>query len=372
MDLGFSSEQDMLRKSVAEFLTKECPYDIVKELEESEEGYSPKMWKKMAGLGWMEGYYPEEYGGYGDPYMDLLIIMEEMGKMAFPSPFFSTVIQSGLCILEGGSEAQKKELLKKIAGGKLIMALAQYEPEASYREAGINMAAELSGDRYALNGAKMFVVDANIADKLVVAARVADAGVTLFIVDAGDPGITCTKLPTVGMDNNCEVIFKDVKVSADGVLGKPGEGWEILERMSSRAIVAKCGEMLGGCKTTLDMTSAYAKERVQYGKPIGGQQAIQHFMANMQLAYDTGSCYLYKVAWMIEEGMDVSKEVSALKALVNENYKFISERGVHIHGGIGTTREYDVGLFYRRAKAYEYVMGDSDYHYEKVAQALGM
>ncbi len=372
MDLGFTSEQDMLRKSVAEFLTKECPYDIVKEIEDSEEGYSLKMWKKMAELGWMEGYYPEEYGGYGDPFIDLLIIMEEMGKMAFPSPFFSTVIQSGLCILEGGTEAQKKELLPKITGGKLIMALAQYEPEASYRETGINMAAELSGDQYVLNGIKMFVVDANIADKLVVAARVADAGVTLFIVDAGDPGITCTKLPTVGMDNNCEVIFKDVKVSGDDVLGKPGEGWDILERMFPRAIVAKCGEMLGACKAALDMTSAYAKERVQYGKPIGGFQAIQHFMADMQLAYDTGINYYYKVAWMLEEGVDASKEVSALKAMVNENYKFISERGVHIHGGIGCTREYNVGLFYRRAKASEYVMGDTDYHYEKVAQALGM
>lgn len=372
MDLGFSKEQDMLRNSVAELLSKECPYDIVKEIEETEEGYSAKIWKKMAELGWMEIYYPEAYGGFGDPLLDLLIIMEEMGKMAFPSPFFSTVIQCGLSILEGGTEEQKKTLLSRIARGKLIMALAQYEPEASYLEQGINMPAELSGKKYVLNGTKMFVVDANIANTLLVAARVADAGVTLFLVDAKNPGVTIRKMPAVGMDNSCEVVFKDVTVSQADVIGAPGQGWEILEKMFQRAVLAKCGEMLGSCKAVLDMTSAYAKERVQYGKPIGGFQAIQHFMADMQLAYDTSINLYYKVAWMVDEGMEASKEVSALKAKVNEDCKFISERGVHIHGAIGTTREYDVGLFYRRAKASEFAMGDSDYHLEKVAQGMGM
>ena len=130
--------------------------------------------------------------------------------------------------------------------------------------------------------------------------------------------------------------------------------------------------MLGGCKASIDMTSAYCKERVQYGKPIGGFQAIQHFMADMLLAYDNAVNYLYKVAWLIEEGMDAAKEVSCLKAMVNENYKFISERGVHLHGGIGTTREYDVGIFFRKSKSSEFMLGSSDHHYEKVAQAMGL
>ena len=371
MDLGFTSEQDMLRKSVAEFLAKECPFEQVKEIEESDPGYSQKLWKKMAELGWMEVYFPEEYGGYGDPFMDVVIILEEMGKAALPSPFFSTVIECGLTILEGGSEYQKKEILSKVASGKLIMALARYEEDASYLEAGINMPAVLSGDDYVLNGTKMFVTDANIADRLIVAART-DEGVTLFQVDAKDPGITCTRMPTIGMDNTCEVIFKDVKVSKADIIGEPGHGWEILDKMSKKAVVAKCAEMLGGCKVSIDMTSDYAKKRVQYGKPIGGFQIIQHYMANMLLGYDTSINYLYKVAWMIDEGMDVSRESSALKAQVNEQYKFISERGVQIHGGVGTTREFDIGLFYRRAKACEFVLGDTDHHYEKVAQALGL
>jgi alkylation response protein AidB-like acyl-CoA dehydrogenase len=372
MNLDFTSEQDLLRKSVAEFLTKECPFEKVRDIEDSEAGYDKKQWKKMAELGWMEVFFPEEYGGYADPFMDMMIIMEEMGKTTFPSPFFSTVIQCGLTILEGGSEGQKKALLSKIAQGKLIMGLAQYEEEASYNETGINMPAVADGDQYVLNGTKMFVMEANIADKLIVAARVADAGVTLFLVDAKASGIACTKMPTIGMDNCCEVIFTDVTVSKDDLIGEPGKGWKILEKMFPKAIIGKSAEMVGGCRAVIDMTAEYAKQRVQYGKPIGGFQAIQHYMANMLLGYDTTSNYLYKVCWMAEEGLDVTKEVHALKAQANEQFKFISERGVQIHGGVGTSREFDVGLFYRRAKAYEYILGDSGHHWEKLAVELGM
>jgi alkylation response protein AidB-like acyl-CoA dehydrogenase len=372
MNLDFTKEQDMLRKSVAEFLAKECPFETVKELEESEEGYNKKQWKKMAELGWMELYFPEEYGGMGDPIMNVMIIMEEMGKKAFPSPYFSTVVQCGLVLLEGGSEDQKKSLLPKIAGGKLLMSLAQYEEDASYEQAGINMPAEPAGDHYVLNGTKMFALDANVADKLIVAARVKDSGVTLFLVDAKAPGITTTKMPTIGMDNTCEIIFKNVKVPKEDVVGGPGKGWEILQKMFPKAVILKCAEMVGGCRETVDMTADYAKKRIQYGKPIGSFQAIQHYMANMLLGYDTSSNYLYKVCWMVQEGMDVSKEIHALKAHVNEQYKYITERGVQIHGGVGTTREFNMGLFYRRAKAYEYVLGDTQYHYEKLADALNM
>lgn len=372
MDMGFSAEQEMLRKSVAEFLSKECPFETVKEIEETPEGFSKKMWKKIAELGWMEIYYPEAYGGYGDPLMDLYIIIEEMGKAAFPSPFISTVVQCGLSILEGGSEDQKKDLLSRIARGKLIMALAQYEPEASYLEGGINLPAAQDGDGYVLDGTKMFVMDASIADTLLVAANVADAGVTLFLVDAGDPGVTIREMPSIGMDNCCEVAFKGVKASGADMIGAPGKGWEILEAVHPKAVLAKCAEMLGGCRASLDMTTAYAKERVQYGKPIGGFQAIQHFMADMQLAYDTSVNLFYKLVWKLEEKMEAAMDVAGLKAKLNEDYKFISERGVHIHGGIGTTREYDVGIFYRRAKAAEFAMGDTDFHLEKVAQGLGL
>ena len=370
MNLDFTSEQDMLRKSVAEFLTKACPMEVVKEIEDSEEGYDPKLWKKMAELGWMELYYPEEYGGYGDPFLDVVIIMEEMGKAAFPSPYFSTVIQCGITILEGGSEEQKKAVLPKIANGKMIMAMAQYDESGSYDETGINMPAERSGENYILNGKKMFVMEANIADKIIVAARVKDAGVTLFLVDAKASGLTVNKMPTIGMDNCCEVIFKDVAVPEADLIGKPGEGWRILEKMFPRAIIAKSAEMSGGCKQTIDMTAKYAKQRVQYDKPIGGFQAIQHYMANMFLGYETCSNYLYEVCSYMEDGDDVSQKVHALKAKFNQQYKFITERGVQIHGGVGTTREFNMGVYYRKAAAAEYVLGDTNYHFHKLSETL--
>jgi alkylation response protein AidB-like acyl-CoA dehydrogenase len=370
MNLDFTSEQNMLRESAGRFFANECPFAKVKELEESEAGYDPALWGQMAELGWLGMSFPEEYGGYGGEFMYTVIIQEEIGKAAYPSPFFSTVVQCGLTILEGGTEEQKADLLAKISEGSLIMALAQFEEEASYLPSGIRMKATADGDQYVLNGTKMFVMDANVADQLIVVAQAADKGISLFLVDAKDPGITCTKMPTIGMDNNCEVIFKDLRVPAGNILGEAGKGWEALEKMAPRATVAKCAEMVGGSKTCIDMTAEYAKERVQYGKPIGGYQAIQHFMADMLVAYDTSSSYLYKVAWMVDGGLDFTTEASMLKSCANANYEFVSERACHIHGGIGTTREADIGLFYRRAKAFSYQMGDTEYHEDKVAEAL--
>ncbi len=217
----------------------------------------------------------------------------------------------------------------------------------------------------------MFVLDANIANDIIVAARTAE-GVTLFLVDAKASGVAIQKMQTIGMDNNCVVTLDNVRVSTDAMVGRPGEGWAILEQATPRATVAKCAEMLGGCEESIAMTTAYAKERVQYSTPIGGFQAIQHYMADMRIAYDTSIYYLHKVVWMLDQGMDTAKEVSALKAQVNEQYKFITERAVQIHGGIGTTREFNIGLFYRRAKAFEYILGDTDYHMDKLADALGL
>ena len=370
MNLELTSEQEMLRDTAQKFFRKECPYGRVKELEESESGYDHGLWKKMADLGWLGMLFPEEYGGYGGQFMDAVVIQEEIGKAVFPSPFLSTVILCGLILREGGSEEQKRDLLAKIAEGNLILALAQYEEDGSYLPSGIQMKAQVEDDHFVLSGTKMFVLDANIADGLIVAARIAHGGITLFLVDAKAQGVTCTKMPTIARDNTCEVVFDRVRVPKDDVIGTVGKGWELLERVFPMAIVAKCAEMVGGSRACIDMTAAYAKEREQYGRPIGGYQIIQHYMANMLLAYDTAFNYLYRVAWMADEGLDLATEASALKACVNENFKFISERAVQIHGAIGTTREADIGLFYRRAKSFEYVMGDTEYHQERVFDTL--
>lgn len=370
MNLDFTSEQDMLRESAVRFLAKECPYDRVKELEETHKGYLPELWRKMAELGWLGLIFPEAYSGYGADFQDLVILCEEMGRAAFPSPFFSTVIQCGLSILEGGSEEQKKNLLAGIAEGSLIMALAQYEEEGSYLTSGVQMRAEPSDDQYILEGTKLFTKDANVCDMFLVAAQAPKPGLSLFLVNASDPGISVSKMPTIGKDNTCEVVFRHVRVTDENRVGPLGEGWNILRSVQAKSAVAAAAEMVGASKACIDMTSEYARQREQYKRPIGGFQIIQHYMANMLIRYDTIYNYLYQVAWMVDEGRDVSIDASALKAYANEAFKFISERAVQIHGGIGTTREADIGLFYRKAKSYEYLCGDTDFHYEQVMKGL--
>ena len=370
MNLDFSNEQTMIKAEAANFLKKECPYDRVKELEESEEGYDPQMWKKMAELGWMALLFPQEYEGDGGEFMDTALILEAMGSMVTPSPFFSTVVQCGLTLLEGGTEEQKKKLIPQIIDGKLIMALAQYEEDGSYEVKDIHFKAKAQDNSYVLNGVKLFVMDANIADKMVVVAKTDKNQISLLLVDTDLPGITITKMPTVAMDNNCEVIFKNVKVPKESIIGQAGNAESVLKNMNLKAAILKSAEMLGGCKTVIDMTTEYAKQRIQYSVPIGGFQAIQHFIANMLIAYDTNINYLYRVICKVDQGEDFEIDAYGLKANVNDAYNFISERGVHIHGAIGTTREGNPGLFYHKAKACEFVCGDTPNFFEKMFDKL--
>ena len=369
MNLDFSTEQKMIRDEAINFLKKECSYDRVKELEESEPGYDPKMWKKMADLGWMGLMFPEAYGGDGGQFLDIALIMEALGAMVVPSPFFSTVIQCGLIVMEAGSEECKKKLVPSIVSGDLIMALAQYEENGSYSIFDITMEAVSREDGFVLNGTKMFVMNANIAHKLIVAAKTG-AGTSLFLVDAKTPGITIDKLPTIALDNNCVVTFNNVSIPKDAMIGDPGCAERVLGKMNTMAAVAKSAEMLGGCKACIDMTVEYAKQRVQYGKPIGGFQVIQHYVSNMMIDYDTNHNYLYRVICKIDGGEDFETDAYALKANTNEAYKFISERGVHIHGGIGTTREGNPGLFFRRVKADEVICGDTPTFLDAVFEGL--
>jgi len=370
MDFDFTRRQKLIQALIGEFLEKECPSDKVRELEESEKGYDPGLWRKIAELGYLGIAFPKEYNGGGCGFVELMIIAEEMGKAAFPSPFLSTIIQCGLIILEGGAEEQKRDLLGRVIRGDLILSLAQYEQDGSYPLSFTNVRAEPEGDQLVLNGTKMFVKDANIANKLIVVVKGPQVGISLCLVDTGDPGIAISKMPTIGMDNTCEVIFEDVRISKENIIGPVGKGGELLTKTSIKATIAKCAEMVGSCKACIDMTAAYAKKREQYGRPIGGFQIIQHYMADMLLAYDISYNYLYKVGWMVDQGMDCTTEASVLKSYINKNYKFIAEKAVQIHGAMGTTREGNVGLYYRRAKSSEYEMGDTNFHYENIADAL--
>ncbi len=371
MEFNFTADQEMLRKSVAEFLKKECPFDEVKATQDSDEGYSAKMWKKMARLEWMGICLDETYGGFEDPYTSLLIILEEMGKRAFPSPYFSTVVKCAPLIQENGNASQKKALLPAIARGKLLMALAQYEEPFDYLPWAGDTTASDAGNHFVVNGRKIFAHDANIAHKLIVSAKTVD-GVSLLLMDVDTPGLTIEKMGSIGSDNACTVVFENVSVPRQNLLGRPGEGALILDRLAPKLFLAESAWMLGGCKTAIDMAADYARQRVQYGVPIGGQQSIQHHLANMKIGYDTCLNYFYRIAWMQDQGIDIACDASALKALVSEHYNFVGYLAVRIHGGVGLTREFDVSLFFRDAKACELRLGSPAFHYERVAQQLGL
>jgi alkylation response protein AidB-like acyl-CoA dehydrogenase len=377
MDLGLNEEQEMLRKSAREFLSKECPKKLVRELDESDTGFSRDLWKKMAELGWIGLPFPEKFGGNGGTLFDLIVLLDEMGYNIVPGPFFSTVVLSGFTLLEAGSDEQKQSYLSKICSGEMVMTFALTELDGTYLPESIETAAKNKGNHYVLNGTKLFVPDANIADFMLVAARTKSSskleeGISIFLVDAKSPGVRVTLLKTLGRDKLCEVVFEDVKVPEKSLVGKLDGGWPIIKSILRKATVAKCAEMVGGAQASLDMAVNYAKERVQFNRPIGSFQAIQHYCANMVTDVDGSRFITYKAAWTESEGLPSDMEVSMAKAWTSEAYKRVAVLAHQIFGAIGFTMDHDMHLYFRRAKAGELAYGDADFHREIVAAQLGL
>ena len=377
MDLGLSEEQELLKASARDFLQKECPKQLVKQLDESEEGYSPELWQKMAGLGWMGLPFPQEYGGEGGSFLDLAILLEEMGHNIVPGPYFSTIVLGGLAILATGSLTQKSEFLPRVCSGMLILTLALTEPSVRYDAAAVKTTAATRNGDYVINGTKLFVPDANVADYLLCVARTKEDGnpedgITVFIVDARSPGIKCTLLKTLARDKQCEVVFDNVTVPKENILGGLNRGWPVVEDVLEKATVAKCAEMVGGAQAALEMAVAYAKERVQFDRPIGSFQAIQHYCANMVSDVDGSRFVTHKAAWKVSEGLPAAMDVSVAKAWTSEAYGRVTLQGHQIFGAIGFTMDHDMHLYYRRAKAGEMMFGDGAFHRAIVARELGL
>jgi alkylation response protein AidB-like acyl-CoA dehydrogenase len=284
------------------------------------------------------------------------------------------VVYCGLPILKFGTEAQKHQLLPKIANGELIMTLALTEPSARYDAAEVACQAVPDGDGYILSGTKLFVPDAHIADQLLCAARTSEGveeGITLFLIDAKSPGISCTVLKTFSADKLCEVAFANVPVPRGNILGELDHGWNIVKSIAEHAAVAHCALMLGMVEWVLQASVDYAKERVQFGRPIGALQAVQHKCADMVIDVDGCRFITYQAAWKLSQGLPCTLEVSMAKAWVGEASRRVCIQGHQIHGGIGFTADHDIQLYSRRAMAGELAFGDSDFHREIVAQQLG-
>jgi alkylation response protein AidB-like acyl-CoA dehydrogenase len=375
MDFSLTEEQEMLRKSARDFLTTECPKSLVREMAKDEKGYPSQLWQKIGEMGWIGLIIPEEYGGAGASLFDLVVLLEEMGRACLPGPFFSTVVLGELTILEAASEKQKKEILPKLAAGKLLLTLALTEPSAIYTADGIQIKAIKRDDKFLVRGTKLFVPDAHISDYLICAARteeteIPEDGITLFLIDPKSPGVSCTLLKTITGDKQCEVIFDNVNVPRRNMLGNLNEGWTILHRVLEKAVVAQCAEMIGGAKQVLEMTVEYAKQRMAFGHHIGSFQAIQHYCANMLVDVDGCSLVVYNAAWRLSEGLPAAREVAMAKALISERFKRVAALGIQIHGAIGFTEDHDLPLYFKRAKAWEINLGDTNFHLDKIAKTI--
>ncbi|MEX1008506.1 MAG: acyl-CoA dehydrogenase family protein [Acidimicrobiia bacterium] len=376
MNFAFSEEQDQLRDAVRRFLESKSPSSEVRRLMETTEGYDPAVWSQMANeLGLQSIHIPEEYGGQGFTFVELAIVLEEMGRVLLCAPYFSSVVLAADAIMNAGTPAQQGQLLPGIASGETIATLAFTEPNGKWDASGIEMEAQGSGDSFTLSGTKMFVIDGHTANLVVVVARTegtsGEDGISFFAVDGDAAGLTRTPLAT--MDQTRKQARLEFENVAARPIGAPGSGWPALSKTLDQAAVCLANEMVGGAQKVLEMSVEYAKVRVQFGRPIGSFQAIKHKCADMLLETESGKSAAYYAAWAAaEDNEELPVAASLAKAYCSDAYFHAAAENIQIHGGIGFTWEHDAHLYFKRAKSSEILFGDATYHRELLAQRIGI
>jgi alkylation response protein AidB-like acyl-CoA dehydrogenase len=376
MNFELDEEQVMLKTAARDFLDRECPKKLVRQMMEDEKGYPPELWRKIADLGWLGLTFPEEYGGIGSSFLDLAVLLEECGRALLPAPFIPTVVLTGHPILAAGTEEQKRQFLPGIANGEMILTLAFMEANGGLEASDVSTTASESGNDFVINGTKLFVPAAHVADYLLCVTRTGDGadkeeGITLFLVDAKTAGIRVETLKTLTGEKLCEVVFSNVVVPRKNMLGDLNQGWEIMKRVLVEGQVAECAWMSGGARWAMETSIEYAKLRIAFGRPIGSFQAIQHKLSDMAVEVEGATSIVYYAAWAImQNDPAMTLAASMAKSWCGETYKHATFDGIQIHGGIGYTWDHDMHLYLKRAKTSEVTFGDSDYHREKVAQML--
>ena len=379
MNFAFTQEQEELRAAARAFLTDHSSSEHVRTAMASELGWEPGTWKRIgAELGWPSVHIPEEYGGIGLGYVELVALMETMGEALLCAPFFSSVCLAANALLCAGSDAQKAEFLPRIAEGQLVATLAFTERNGRWDAAAIETEARREGDEIVLTGAKRYVVDGHAAELFVVAARepgsVGEAGIGLVLVAAEAAGLVRSALPTMDQTRRqAQVNFDGVRVPASASLGEPGAAWPALQRTLDLATVALAAEQVGGAQRCLDMSVAYAKEREQFGRPIGSFQAIKHKCADMMVKVESARSAAYYAGCVAAEGReDLDIAASLAKSWCSEAFFHCAGASIQIHGGVGFTWEYDPHLYFKRARASQSLLGDPTVHRERVARHLGL
>ena len=371
MNFAFSEEQEELRKSVRRFLESKSDETEVRRLMETTEGYDTAVWSQMGEQLGLQGLaIPEEYGGSGYSYVELIIVFEEMGRALLAAPYFSTVALAANTLLVAGDDAAKKEYLPGIASGETIATLAITEDNGRWDEEGVTLQASGTGDSYTLDGHKMFVLDGHTANLILVAAKTG-SGVSLFAVDGDAQGLTRTPLAT--MDQTRKQARLEFSGTPARLIGTEGQGWQSLSKVLDLAAVALAAEQVGGAQKCLEMSVEYAKDRIQFGRPIGSFQAIKHKCADMLLEVESAKSAAYYAGWAAAEDSDELPTVACLaKAYCSDAYFHAAAENIQIHGGIGFTWEHPAHLYFKRAKSSELFLGDPAYHREMLAQRIGL
>ncbi len=373
MDFDFTADQVMLRNLVREFLSEQTPVSHVRTMMEDERGYDPDVYKQLVRLGIVP--IPEQYGGGGLGMIEQAIILEEMGRIPYPGPYFASVILAGTAILYSGDDNAQARYLPDVASGDLTMTVALLEDAIGWDANAISLAVTREGNEYVLNGVKRFVPFGNTADVVLVAARSSrpgDQGISLIAVPRDTEGLEVEPTPMLDLTSKVATVrFSDARVPSENLVGDEGQAWPALETMLRYAAVGASAEMLGAARKSLEMSTDYAKVRKQFGQYIGQFQAVKHMLAEMLEQVENSHAAVYYAAWALDaDAPDAAMAASVAKSTVNEAAKKVCGDAIQVHGGIGYTWEYDLHLYFKRAKHLEPLYGDTDYHRERVLQEV--
>ncbi len=374
MYFDFSKEQYMARDSARDFLAQQMPTSRLRQLIETETGFDRDVWKGLADLGWTAVLVPEEESGLGLGFLDLALLLEESGRALLPGPLVETAVMVPVA-LRAGNRAQRERWLPGIASGDVLATVALTGAEGVPLPAGIAVRAEPSGGDWVLDGQVLLVPFGEIAHVVLVAARTGSEmgpdGVSLFLVEPGDRGVSWQ--PLVGLDPTVRlsaITFQAARLTADRLIGEPGQGWGPLGRALEAGATAIALQAVGGAGQALEMAVQYAKVRHQFGKPIGSFQAVKHKCADMMVQYETTRSGAYYAAWTVDAGApDAAVAAAMAKATCTEMFRYVSGEAIQVHGGIGFTWEHDLHFYFKRAKYLEFALGTPSQHREVVAAA---
>ena len=366
MDLSLTESQSILKEGARKFLAKECPSSLVRQMEADSLGHSPQLWKKMAKMGWLDVQSNRAEMGF----VELALLLEQMGATLLPLPFISTMV-GALAIQNFGTAAQKKELLPLIAAGDLVITLAIYESDFNLNENSIQARAEKKEPGWRLYGAKTLVRDLEAADRVLCLVR-AEAGVTAFLVDAADALVIKQPLETMAGDKQWDVFLNSLPVTRRDMIGEAGQGWRIAEAVLRWNACLWSAYQAGAADRVLSMTADYAKDRQQFGKPIGKFQAVQHKLADMMVKVEGARLLAYEAAWTLDQEQAAEFEVAAARAWCGDAFRDCAEEAMRLFASIGYAEECDIQLYYRRAVSLKQWLGDSHYQRAKIADLAGI